>query len=158
MSVDIPSDAQDLLADLDDAGARYVIVGAHALAVHGYSRGTADFDVLVRPDDANAKRVYRALLAFGAPVRAHGLSERDLAKPGTIYQIGLPPYRLDILTSIDGVSFEQAWAGHVTAVAAGRTVPFIGRAELLINKRSTGRTKDLADAEELERVGRSGLD
>jgi len=153
MSLDLPDDARDLLHELDEQGASYVVVGAHALAIHGYSRGTADLDLLVGADPDNARRVHRALIAFGAPVRAHGLTEDDLARSGTVYQLGLPPYRIDILTSIDGVSFEQAWAGRFVVEADGQPVPFLGRAELLMNKRSTGRTKDLADAEALERLG-----
>lgn len=149
----LPPDAHDLLEAFREHGAKFIVVGAHALAVHGYSRGTADFDVLVGHDPSNADRVMSGLLAFGAPVGIHGLTTADLAREGTVYQIGLPPYRIDVLTSIDGVSFEQAWRGRVVAEADGLKVAFLGRQELLLNKRSTGRTKDLADVEALERLG-----
>lgn len=148
------ADARDLLAELQDQRAEFVIVGAYALAVHGYSRGTADIDILVRADEGNARRVYDALVAFGAPVRAHRLSPDDLARHGTIYQIGLPPYRIDVITSIDGVTFDEVWEGRVHVDVDTEALPFIGREELLRNKRSTGRTKDLADAEELENAPR----
>jgi hypothetical protein len=95
-------DARDLLVELCEAEARFLVVGGHALAVHGVPRATLDFDVFVAPDPENADRVFRALLAFGAPVGNHGVSASDFARPGTVYQMGLPPSRIDILTEADG--------------------------------------------------------
>lgn len=144
-------DAQDLIEIFHEHGVHYVVVGAHALAVHGHVRGTADFDVLVRSGNEHAEIVYAALRAFGAPVEVHGLTIEDLAKEGTVYQIGLPPRRIDVLTSISGVTFETAWASRVVVESASGPVNFLGRDQLIQNKRATGRTKDLEDVERLER-------
>lgn len=143
-------DPRDLLDALDDAGAEYVVVGAHALAAHGLPRATADFDVLVRPTPENARRIVRALTAFGAPLQAHGIGEEDFARGGTVYQLGLPPRRIDLLTRISGVEFEDAWASRLVVVIEGRQVPVLGRAALIRNKRASGRPKDLLDALALE--------
>lgn len=142
-------DFRDMLQALNDAGVEYVVVGAHALALHGMPRATGDLDVLVRPSGPNAAGVLRALEAFGAPVGAHGVMVDDLQSQGTVYQIGLPPRRIDILTSLTGVSFDEAWAGHVTLQVTGIEVPFLGREELIRNKRATGREKDLVDVKAL---------
>lgn len=152
----LTQDGRDLLVELAAAGVRFVVVGAHALAVHGVSRATVDLDVLVEPEPENADRVILALRQFGAPLAAHRISRSDFERPDTIYQLGLPPNRIDVITSIDGVSFEQAWAGHVESNVDGLSVPFLGRTELLTNKRTTGRTKDLADVEALEAVAPRG--
>ena len=143
-------DTRDLLAALDAAGAEYVIVGAHALAAHGLPRATADFDVLVRPSRANASRVLSALVAFGAPVAAHGVSAADLEQPGLVYQLGLPPRRIDVLTSISGVDFEEAWATRLSFEVDGVTLQVLGRDALIRNKRASGRDKDLLDVRALE--------
>lgn len=145
-------DFRDLLAALKAAGVSYVIVGAHAMAAHGVPRSTGDLDVFVRPDPDNAQRVIAALGAFGAPLAAHGVRSTDFTQAGTVYQIGLPPRRIDLLTSISGVSFDEAWADHIEVVVDGLTLPFIGRASLLANKRAAARDKDLLDAKLLERV------
>jgi hypothetical protein len=140
-----------MLAALLEAAATFLVVGAHAMAVHGVPRATGDIDIWVRPDRENAERVLKALVEFGAPVEAMGLTLGDLAKPGTVYQIGLPPRRVDILTEIDGVSFEEAWQSRVVEKVSGLDVPFLSRETLLRNKKASGRTKDLADVELLER-------
>src|ERR1051326_4494438 len=95
-------DFRDLLAEFNAQGVEYLIVGAYALAAHGHVRATKDLDVWVRPDAENAKRVLRALKEFGAPL--HDLTDADLANPGTVFQIGVPPLRIDVITMIDGVS------------------------------------------------------
>lgn len=138
-------DYQDMLALLEEHGVAFVVVGAHALAVHGASRATGDIDILVRPDPENAARVCAALRAFGAPLAAHGVKPEDFGRPGTIYQLGLPPRRIDVITHIDGVSFDEAWAGRQVRRVDGLDVPFLGRDELVRNKRASGRPKDLAD-------------
>ena len=143
-------DFVDVLRALGESGAEFIVVGAHAMAVHGVPRATGDLDILVRPTIENAQRVLHALRLFGAPVDAHGIRETDLATPGIVYQIGLPPRRIDILTEISGVSFEEAWATHVEVEISGIRAPFIGRQALLKNKRATGREKDLVDARTLE--------
>lgn len=139
-----------MLSALLHADARFVVVGAHALAVHGVPRGTQDLDILVDPTPENAERVWRALAAFGAPMATLGISRVDFVSPDTVIQFGLPPNRIDFLTSISGVAdFETVWSGRVTHELLGRSVPFIGRQELLANKRASGRRKDLADVEAL---------
>ncbi len=145
----LPVDALDLLDALHDAGARYLLIGGHALAVHGVSRSTLDVDLFVAHDAENADRVFRALIAFGAPVGAHALGPEDLRREGTVYQMGLPPRRIDILTGIDGVGFEEAWADRLLARIDGRHVPVIGRGALLRNKSATGRAQGRADVEAL---------
>jgi glycine cleavage system aminomethyltransferase T len=127
------------------------VVGAHALAVHGVPRATGDLDIWIRPDPENAQRVWTALLEFGAPVEAMRLSLDDLTKLGTVFQMGLPPRRIDLLTEIDGVSFEQAWPSRVIEKIGALEVPFLGREALLQNKRASARPKDLADVDLLER-------
>ncbi len=145
-------DFVDLLEELLAADARFLVVGAHALAAHGVPRFTQDLDVWVDPADDNAGRVWRAVLAFGAPVRDLGIGPDDVRNPDMVMQFGLPPFRIDLMTSISGVeSFAAAWA-HRLVQPAGRlpAVPFLGRSELLANKRASGRLKDLADVETLD--------
>lgn len=142
-------DFLDLLTALLQAQARFLVVGAHALAVHGVPRATGDLDVWVDADDSNADRVWSALLRFGAPLVALGIAREDFASPERVVQIGLPPRRIDVLTSISGVGFEEAWSGRVTRRVGGLEVPFLGREALVRNKRASGRRKDLADLEAL---------
>jgi hypothetical protein len=104
-------DFRDLLAEFNAQGVEYLLVGAHALAAHGHVRATKDLDVWIRPDAENAKRVITALRAFGAPL--HDLTEADLTTPGLIFQIGVPPVRIDVLTAIDGVDFAEAWSARL---------------------------------------------
>jgi hypothetical protein len=146
----VNEDFVDLLAALLAAEARFLIVGAHALAVHGVPRATGDLDVWIPLDATNVDRVFSALIRFGAPMAAMGVSRDDFSRPDMVVQIGLPPRRIDILTSISGVGFEEAWPDRVTHdVGGGLAVPFLGRAALVRNKRASGRTKDRADLEAL---------
>jgi hypothetical protein len=147
-------DFEDVLIAMLEAGARFLVVGAHALAVHGVPRATGDLDIWIDRSPENVPRVWAALLRFGAPVSALGISEADLSQPGTVVQIGLPPRRIDVLTDITGVEFAGAWPQRVAHQVAGRDVPFIGRAHLLANKRAAGRAKDQADAEALDPASR----
>jgi hypothetical protein len=137
-----------MLSALSAAGAEFLIVGAHALSAHGYPRATGDLDLWVRPTHENAERVWLALERFGAPRR--NLSRADLITPDTVYQIGVPPERIDILTSIDGVDFDEAWIGRTQSVISGLSVGILGREQLIKNKRACGRPKDLADVAYLE--------
>lgn len=146
-------DFTDLLAALLGAEARFLVVGAHALAVHGVPRATGDLDVWIGTNTPNAERVWSALARFGAPVAAMGVSQADLTRPDMVVQIGLPPRRIDILTSISGVGFDEAWPERVTHEVDGLAVPFLGRAALVRNKRASGRTKDQADLEALGEAG-----
>lgn len=144
-------DFLDMLAALDRAGARFIVVGAHALGVHGTPRATGDLDVWVDPTPENAALVWRALLEFGAPVAAMNLAAKDLTTPDTVVQIGLPPARIDLLTSLTGLTFDEAWAGRTRHSVGALDVPFLGKDALIKNKRACGRPKDLADLQILER-------
>src|ERR1041384_6826048 len=115
-------DFLDLLRALREAEVEFVVVGAHAMAVHGVPRATGDLDVVVRSSAENAARLVVALRAFGAPLDAHGVAEADFASPGAVYQLGLPPRRIDLLTSLTGVDFEEAWAGRVDIDLGGLRV------------------------------------
>ncbi|MEO6057526.1 MAG: hypothetical protein ABIQ49_11860 [Gemmatimonadales bacterium] len=143
-------DWTDALGALAESRARFLVVGAHAMAVHGVPRGTQDLDVWIDPGRDNAERVWRGLAAFGAPLDALGVTLDDLCRPGTVIQLGLPPNRIDLLTAISGIpDFATAWAERVEHEFGGRRTPFIGRATLIRNKRESGRRKDLADLEAL---------
>lgn len=122
-----------------------MIVGAFAVAYHGVPRATGDIDVFVKPSPENARRVYDGLARFGAPLVSAGVMPSDFETPGVVYQIGQPPRRIDVLTEISGVSFDEAWATRRTVQLEGRDVHFIGREELLRNKKAAGRPKDLVD-------------
>jgi hypothetical protein len=148
-------DFRDLLQELLEAGVDFAVVGAHALAAHGVSRATGDLDVLLRPDPENAARVMRALARFGAPIAAHGVVAEDFAQGGNVYQMGQPPARIDLLTAIDGVSWEEVARGRFYRDLAGLRVPFLGREQLIQNKAATGRAKDALDLVLLEEAERS---
>ena len=131
-----------------------MVVGAYALAFHGFPRATGDIDLWIRRSDENAQRVWRALIRFGAPL--FDLTMNDLKTPGLALQIGLAPRRIDILTSIDGVRFGEAWPDRQQVEIEGLTIPVIGRAHLLQNKRAVGRPKDQGDVALLESDERDG--
>jgi len=141
-------DFKDLLAEFNAQQVEYLIVGAHALAAHGHVRATQDLDVWVRPDPENANRVIAALRAFGAPL--HDLTVQDLSRPGLIFQIGVEPIRIDVLTVIDGVQFDEAWSERINSTFAGEPVAVLSREHLIKNKLAAARTQDLADVERLQ--------
>lgn len=134
---------RDMLLALNDADVEYLLVGAYALAAHGSPRATGDIDFWVRADAENAVRVLSALVSFGAPMSQ--ITVDDFSTPGIVFQIGLPPQRIDILTSISGVNFADAWNSRMVVNIEGMSVPVLGLQDLLINKSSTGRDKDIAD-------------
>jgi hypothetical protein len=140
-------DFLDLLRAFLAADVRFLIVGAYALALHGRPRATGDLDVWIDATSDNADRVMRALADFGAPMEE--ILADDFAHPGVVYQIGLPPARIDILTELSGISFDEAWPHRLVRPFGEVEVPFIGRAEFVRNKRATGRAKDLGDLEGL---------
>lgn len=146
-------DFLDLLAAFVEANVEFLVVGAHALAVHGVPRATGDLDVWTRPTQENAGRVMTALGRFGAPVEVLGIGVDDFSSPEAVVQIGLPPRRIDVLTTITGVEFDEAWPRRmIQSVGVGDhqlAIPFLGRDELIRNKRATGRTRDAADVERL---------
>lgn len=134
---------------LNSNGVEYVIVGAFALAWHGYPRYTGDLDVLVRPGVTNGERLMRVLREFG--FGEIGISADDFAVEGSVIQLGFPPNRIDLLTGISGVAFDEVWEHRETGTVDGLAVPLIGRRELIRNKQSTGRARDLGDVEELSK-------
>ena len=140
-------DFLDLLRAFADSNVRFLMVGAYALAVHGRPRATGDLDVWVEPTDDNAARVMRALAQFGAPIEK--VSAADFSRPGIVFQMGLPPVRIDVLTELSGLTFQEAWPGRVQASFGPLTVDVIGREDFIRNKRATGRTKDAGDIESL---------
>jgi len=144
-------DFVDMVRALNNADAEYLVVGAHAMAIHGVPRATGDFDIWVRPSHENATRIIKALGEFGAPMAAHGITIDDLAKPDTVYQIGLPPRRIDVMTGISGIQFADAWPARIMVRLEDETIPCIGLSDLIRNKRASGRQKDLVDLEILER-------
>jgi len=148
----VNQDFRDLLAEFNARKVEFIVVGAHALAAHGCVRATKDLDLWIRPQLDNAKRVVSALCAFGAPL--HDLTEADLCSPGVTFQIGLPPLRIDILTAITGVDFEEAWSSRMQTRFADQPVGVLSRQHLLQNKRASGRKQDLADVEWLESAGK----
>jgi len=145
-------DFRDLLAEFNARQVEFLLVGAHALAAHGHVRATQDLDLWVRPTRENAKRVIEALRAFGAPL--HDLTEKDLSTPSLVFQIGVEPIRIDVLTAIDGVRFEEAWADRMCSKFADQPVAVLSREHLIKNKLAAARTQDLADVEALKRKER----
>lgn len=147
------NDFSDMLSALSETRAEYLVVGAYALAAHGIVRGTLDFDIWVRPTPENASRVWDALIRFGTPL--HAVTRSDFETPGIVFQIGVVPNRIDMLTEVSGVVFERAWANKIESVVFGHTVFVIGRYDLIENKRATGRDKDLLDVASLENQDKS---
>jgi hypothetical protein len=153
----VTPDFEDLLAHLNAEGARYLIVGAYAVGIYAQPRATKDLDIFIGSDTANGEVVWRALAKFGAPVAE--IPPNELAEPDTFFTWGNPPFRVDILTHISGVTFEDAWSRrtvHIVNDATGLTAPFISAADLIANKLEAGRDpdrlQDLADAQALRRA------
>lgn len=146
-------DYREMLQCLSDEGVKFLVVGAYALAVHGYPRATKDIDFFVWANPENARSLLRALDRYGAALR--DLSATDFASEGTVFQIGVGPRRIDIVTRIDGVKFEDAYARRVTVQREGMEFPVISRDDLITNKRASGRAQDLADVERLTERTRS---
>ncbi len=143
-------DFRDLLAALVDAGATFLVVGAHALAAHGVPRATGDLDIWVDPTPENGERVWTALTTFGAPLADLDIRQADFSTTDIVAQFGLPPYRIDVMTSISGMSFKEAWSDRLEGHLFGVPVSFLGRASFVRNKKASGRAKDLLDIRYLE--------
>lgn len=141
-------DFKDILSEFIAAEVRFLVVGAYALAAHGIPRATGDLDFWVRIGPANGERVLEALRRFGTPLEE--LSVEHFSQPDIVVQIGREPARVDIMTSIDGVMFDEAWGDRLVVTLDGLDVPILARHHLLANKRATARPQDLADAERLE--------
>ena len=132
-----------MLSALSAERVEFMLVGAHALAAHGFVRATQDIDILVRPTAQNAARVFAALSSFKAPL--FDLAETDLMDPDVVYQVGVEPNRIDIMNDISGVTWEEAWAGRTEITVEGIRIPVLGIEEFVRNKRASGRPKDRAD-------------
>ena len=141
-------DFRDMLFALCDEKVEFLLVGAYALAAHGLPRATGDMDIWIRCSTENSQRVLQALQRFGAPL--FDLTVKNLQTPGTVFQIGIVPRRIGILTSIDGVLFDDAWTQRKAVSLEGLTVAVISRGHLVQNKKAAGRPKDLADVAWLE--------
>jgi hypothetical protein len=146
----VNKDYRDFLTALVAQNARFLIVGAHALAAHGYPRATVDIDNWIDATSQNPRHVWQALAEFGAPLDDLSIREEDLTRTDVVAQFGLPPNRIDILTGLSGLTFEGAWPNRVEDVLEGVRVPVLGLADLLENKRAVGREKDRADVKGLE--------
>ena len=141
-------DYKDMLQALSAEKVKFLLVGAYALAAHGYPRATMDIDIWIMPSPENAIAVMRALNRFGAPLQ--NLSASDFQTDGIIFQIGVAPRRIDIITAVDGLTFDETFAHSTVVEIEGLSIHIPSVSDLIINKRASGRTKDLADAEMLE--------
>lgn len=136
-------DYKDMLLCLRDEAVEFIVVGAYALAAHGYLRSTGDIDIWVRNTPENAQKIVRALKRFGAPL--YGVKEEDFTTPDLIVQFGVVPCRIDIITAIDGVAFAEAWANRVVVQVDGLEIAVLSKTDLLKNKTAAGRDKDQGD-------------
>ena len=141
-------DYKDILCAFSEENVKFLLVGAYAMAIHGYPRATLDIDLWVMSSPENSEAVLRALKRFGAPL--HDLTLDDLQRDDTIFQIGVAPRRIDIITGVSGLRFQEAFIGSVEAEIEGSRVRIPSMDDLIRNKRASGRTKDKADAEALE--------
>lgn len=126
----------------------YLLIGAYAMAAHGFPRATMDIDIWVKPSKANAAAVWKALERFGAPLQ--GVTADDFAKDDVIFQIGVAPRRIDIITGVSALNFDETIKRAIEVEIEGLKVLIPSVADLIINKKATGRTKDLADVETLQ--------
>ncbi len=143
------SDYKDMLQALLDNGVKFLLVGAYAMGAHGYPRATGDIDIWVEPSAENSERVYRSMGAFGAPL--HEIDETTFATPGVVFQIGVAPRRIDIISAISGVGFDAAYQQRQIVEMEGLSIPILSLDDLIKNKRATGRDKDRLDADQLEK-------
>jgi predicted nucleotidyltransferase len=141
-------DYKEMLQCLSEENVKFLLVGAYALAVHGFPRATKDIDFFVWATPENAGNLIRALAKFGAPME--GVSESDFSSEGVFFQIGNSPRRIDIITNIDGIKFDQAYTNRKMFQIEGLQIPVISLEDLVTNKRASGRKQDLADIERLE--------
>jgi hypothetical protein len=145
--MEIQKDFKELFELFNEYKVRYIIVGSYALAFHGAPRFTGDIDILVQPSSENAKKILSALDAFG--FGSLNLTVNDFQKTNSVVQLGNPPVRIDIMTSITGITWEEADKGKQAGLYGNVPVCFLGREQYIANKRVTGRKKDLADLEAL---------
>ncbi len=141
-------DYKEMLQILLNNEVKFLIVGAYAMGAHGYPRATGDFDIWVEASAENSKKIYRSLSEFGAPLL--GISEKAFAEKGVILQVGVAPRRIDIITHIDGVIFEEAYKTKELIEIESLKIPFISKENLIKNKQSTKREKDKIDVNYLK--------
>lgn len=140
----INQDYKEMLQCLEKHDVEFILVGAYAMAVHGYPRSTGDIDIWVDPTDKNAMKVYQALVEFGAPMSE--ISRETFSYPGVVFQIGVAPCRIDILTKISGnIEFPEAYKNCLTTILEGIKIKVLGKTDMIKNKESTGRVKDQED-------------
>jgi hypothetical protein len=149
VKITLQPDFREFLSLLIRHEVRFLVVGGYAVGVHGYPRFTGDLDIFVAVSPENAAKLVRAFREFGFDLP--GLSEEPFLEARRLVEIGVEPTKIQVMTSISGTTFDDAWASHVEVETGGTRVPFIGYEELLRNKRATGRSKDAVDAEHLER-------
>jgi hypothetical protein len=142
-------DFKDMLSCLRDEKVDFIVVGAYALAAHGFPRATGDIDIWVRSDMENARKIMRALAKFGAPLS--DVSESDFAVPEKVLQLGVEPSRIDLLTSIDGVKFDEAWEAKCSIKIDDLEIHVLSKGHLIRNKLAAGRDKDQGDIVWLEK-------
>lgn len=143
----LPSDLLEFVGSLNAAKAKFVIVGGYAVAYHGHPRFTGDIDLFIEASEENAQRVVQAIDSFG--FSDLGLTSKDFTDPDAIIQLGYPPNRIDVITRVDGVTFEEVWSKREQAELDGQPVAFISKELLIQNKKASGRAKDLGDLEHL---------
>ncbi len=141
-------DFLDMLSAFIDEGVEFLLVGAYALSAHGFPRATGDLDLWVNNQPENAARIWRALTTFKAPLGR--IKQDDFCDSDLIFQIGVVPNRIDIITGIDGVSFEEAWENRILVEILEMKIPVISKTDLIRNKKATGRPKDQLDVLMLE--------
>ena len=144
------SDFNDLLKLMDQFQVRFLVVGGYAVIRHTEPRFTKDLDLWIEATAENAERCFRALASFGAPLA--GLGPLDFTQQGYIYQMGVPPFRVDILMSLRGLSFEQAWQRRDVETIDGVSIPFLSKDDLIESKLAAGRPQDLLDVESLRKA------
>jgi len=142
-------DYKEMLQSLLDQKVEFIVVGAYALAAHGFPRATGDMDIWIKPNEKNSKKVYKALARFGAPINE--IREDEFSQPGLIFQIGVVPRRIDIITKIDAVEFDEADSDKIFVDIDDLKIPVLSIDKLIKNKLATGREKDLLDAKLLKK-------
>ncbi len=143
-------DFKNLLSLLEKNKVRYLVVGGYAVMKYSEPRYTKDLDLLIATDSKNAELIFRVLKEFGAPLK--GLTAEDFTEEEYFYQMGKPPFRLDIMMSIPGIKFELAWKNRVKIILDDLSIPFISKQDLIIAKKASGRPQDLIDAASLEKT------
>lgn len=158
MELILNEDFRDMIGLLNEEQVDYLLIGGWAVTFHARYRLTEDIDFWVRPTPENAERMMRTLVRFGAPIDSMGITAEDFAQPRFGIQLGRPPVRIDFLTTMKGLTFDQAWKNRVIEDFVGITVCVIGRDDLLQNKLAVGRDKDLLDAASIEKASKRGAD